>query len=190
MPGTDWSRNPLIVRAAATMAAGGVVAYATEAVWGLGVDPANSDAVARLLALKQRPRHKGLILLAADEAQLTPWLQELSPAERQRLAQTWPGAVTWLVPNRGLASRWVTGDFDTVALRVTAHPLAAGLCRAFGGPIVSTSANPQGLPPARTGWKVRQYFGKRLDALAPGQVGGRKNPSQIRDLATGKVIRR
>ncbi len=185
----DWSKNPLITRVAAVMAAGGVAAYATEAVWGLGVDPANSRAIERLLYLKQRPRHKGLILLAADLQQVEPWLQGLPPEQRRQLEESWPGPFTWLLPNRGLASHWVTGDFDTVALRVTAHPVAAGLCRAFGGPIVSTSANPQGLPPARTAWKVRQYFGRQLDALAPGWVGKRQRPSEIRDLATGRILR-
>lgn len=185
----DWSKNPLITRVAGVMAAGGVAAYPTEAVWGLGVDPGNPRAIERLLHLKHRPRHKGLILLAADMGQVQPWLQGLPAEQRQRLDESWPGPVTWLLPNHGLASHWVTGDFDTVALRVTDHPVAAGLCRAFGGPIVSTSANPQGLPPARTAWKVRQYFGRQLDALAPGQVGGRRNPSQIRDLATGRILR-
>lgn len=185
----DWSINPLVTRAAAVMAAGGVVAYATEAVWGLGVDPTNHRAIARLLQLKQRPRHKGLILLAADMKQLQPWLDPLPAEQRQRLEASWPGPVTWLVPNRGLASPWVTGDFETVALRVTDHPVAAGLCRAYGGPIVSTSANPQGLPPARTAWRVRQYFGRQLDAVVPGWVGGRQSPSQIRDLTSGQVVR-
>ncbi|HEY7883889.1 MAG TPA: Sua5/YciO/YrdC/YwlC family protein, partial [Cellvibrionaceae bacterium] len=129
----DMSRNPRVRRAAAMLAAGGVVAYPTEAVWGLGVDPANPQAVQRLLALKGRPRHKGLILLAANTEQLAPWLLGLSAEQQQRLADTWPGPVTWLLPNRGIASPWVTGDFTSVALRVTDHPLAGALCRAFGG---------------------------------------------------------
>jgi len=185
----DLARNPLVRRAAATMAAGGVIAYPTEAVWGLGVDPANPHAIRRLLELKGRPRHKGLILLAANTDQLTPWLVDLPAEQRQLLADSWPGPVTWLLPNRGIASSWVTGDFTTVALRVTNHPLAAALCQAFGGPIVSTSANPQGRPPARLAWQVRRYFGRQLDDLTPGVVGGRKTPSQIRDIITGSVHR-
>src|SRR5690554_3787662 len=114
-PVNDQAHNLLIGRAAETMAAGGVVAYPTEAVWGLGVDPGNVKAIQRLLALKGRPRHKGLILLAADTEQLAPWLVDLSAEQHQLLAATWPGPVTWLLPNRGIASPWVTGDFTTVA---------------------------------------------------------------------------
>ncbi|WP_041521977.1 Sua5/YciO/YrdC/YwlC family protein [Gilvimarinus agarilyticus] len=175
--------------AAQAAQAGGVIAYPTEAVWGLGVDPANSQAIERLLALKQRERAKGVILIAANLAQVEPWLAPLTGSERARLEASWPGPVTWLVPNRGQASNWVTGDFDTVALRVTDHPVARALCLAFGGPLVSTSANPQGQEPARTRDQVTGYFGDRLQAVAPGQVGSRNQPSEIRDLQTGRIHR-
>jgi L-threonylcarbamoyladenylate synthase len=185
----DWSRNPRILRAANVVKVGGVVAYPTEAVWGLGCDPYDYESVHRLLALKRRPVSKGLILIAADMQQLEPFLTQIDDLQRQRLKQSWPGPVTWLVPNNGLAPPWITGAFSSVALRVTDHPVAAGLCRAFGGPIVSTSANPLGLAPARMPLTLRRYFGDALDDIAPGHVGARNKPSEIRDLATGRICR-
>jgi L-threonylcarbamoyladenylate synthase len=186
---TDWSLNPRIRHTADVMRRGGVVAYPTEAVWGLGCNPFDRAAVEFLLSLKQRPMHKGLILIAADIRQLMPFIDHLDDLQRQKLKNTWPGPVTWLVPRNHLAPRWVTGDFPTLAVRVTDHPLAAGLCRAFGAPIVSTSANPQGLEPARDHLTLRRYFGQQLDAITPGAVGKRDKPSEIRDLLTGEIRR-
>lgn len=170
------------------MSRGGVIAYPTEAVWGLGCNPNDEQAVSRLLALKGRHVKKGLILVAASIRQLAPYLKQVTPAQRQQLEATWPGGVTWLVPDQ-TAPDWIRGEFDSVALRVSPHPLVAGLCTAFGGPVVSTSANPQGLPPAMSGMDVRRYFGSQLDGIAPGLVGNQRNPSEIRDLRTGKIVR-
>lgn len=186
---TSWHLNPRIQFAAHQMWRGGVVGYPTEAVWGLGCDPFNQSAVMRILELKHRPVHKGLILIAAEMKQLGPLLEPLNDIQRQRLKNSWPGPVTWLVPHRGLIPQWVTGDFDTVALRVTSHPVAAALSRAFGGPLVSTSCNPQGMAPARNARQVHSYFVDELDAIAPGSVGKQQNPSEIRDLVSGKICR-
>ncbi len=175
--------------AARTLHEGGIVAYPTEAVYGLGCDPRNREAVCRLLALKRRPMHKGLILIAAEYAQLLPYIRQPSPSRRLWLEQSWPGPVTWLIPARSGVPRWLRGRHATIAVRVTAHPLAAALCRAFGGAIVSTSANPAGLPPARTPLAVRRYFGDRLDSVIHGKTGSSRNPTEIRDLADGRVLR-
>ena len=140
---------------------GGVIAYPTEAVWGLGCDPWNEAAVRRLLALKSRPMHKGLILVAARATQFDFLLNDLPGEWLLRLADSWPGPNTWLV---------------------------RALC-AHTGPLVSTSANPAGRPSARSRLRVEQYFHNQLDGLLGGELGGRRNPSLIRDLATGKVIR-
>lgn len=186
---SDWANNPRIARAARLMQAGGVVAYPTEAVWGLGCDPGNPEAVARLLSLKDRSPAKGLILLAANLDQLAPLLAPLDDIQRQRLKQSWPGPTTWLIPHHGRVPAWISGHYDSVAVRVTDHPLAAGLSRAFGGPIVSTSANPQGKAPARSQLRLLHYFADALDDITPGPLGGRSQPSEIRDLLTGQVCR-
>lgn len=184
-----WEHNPRVRRLAKQMRAGGVCAYPTEAVWGLGCDPFNLSAVSRILALKQRSVSKGLILVAADIQQFEPYLSELSTQQYQLLLGSWPGPNTWLVPHNGMSAPWVHGDFSSVALRVSAHPIVVGLCRAFGGPIVSTSANPQGLNPAISAMDVNRYFNGLLDGIAPGSVDSAAQPSIIRDLETGVIVR-
>lgn len=182
--------NRLRLRIAARVVrAGGLIAYPTEAVYGLGCDPRNESAVIRLLTLKRRSIRKGLILIAADFAQLEPFLQPLTPPDRARLATTWPGPQTWLIPARTTVPRWLRGRYDTLAVRVTAHPLAAALCRACGHPLVSTSANRSGRPPARTAPAVRRQLGNSLDHLLPGPTGGAAKPTAIRDLRTGQIVR-
>lgn len=181
--------HPNIRTAAHCLRAGGVAAYPTEAVWGLGCDPDDPAAVARVIELKGRDPGKGLILVAAELAMLAPYLRGLQPRWIARMAATWPGPVTWLVPDNGRALPLVTGRQGTLAVRVTAHPVAAALSRAFGGAIVSTSANPQGLPPATRLREVKAYFGAGVDHYTSGRVGLRRRPSEIRDLRTGAVIR-
>ncbi len=169
--------------------AGGVVACPTEAVWGLSCDPDSERAVRRLLALKQRAVEKGLILVAASESQFGFLLAGLPDEQRQMLRDSWPGPNTWLVPHRGRVQPWVHGEHATVAIRVSAHPVVRALCEQWGGPLVSTSANPGGSQPPREAFQVLRYFGGELDALLPGRVGGADRPSQIRDLTTGTVLR-
>ncbi|QIB65664.1 L-threonylcarbamoyladenylate synthase [Kineobactrum salinum] len=182
--------SDLHLRAAVrALAQGGVLACPTEAVWGLSCDPDNPEAVSRLLELKQRPLEKGLILVAASAAQLQPLLAPLTEAQRSKLSLSWPGPTTWLVPHGGRLPPWVHGDHDTVALRVSAHPVVAALCHAWGGPLVSTSANPAGCKPATTAFQVRRYFRQQLDYIVPGAVGTAARPSVIRDLLTDRIIR-
>ncbi len=125
-----------------------VIAYPTEAVFGVGCDPDSEVAVNRLLALKQRPVEKGLILIAANYEQLKPYIDDsmLTPAQRETIFSAWPGPVTFVFPAQPTTPRWLTGRFDSLAVRVTDHPLVVELCRAFGKPLVSTSANLTGLP--------------------------------------------
>lgn len=176
-------------RAVTCLRRGGVLAYPTEAVWGLGCDPFDHAAVAAILALKQRPQAKGLILVASSIAQFAPYLQGLSPQQYQQLARSWPAAITWLVPDNGYAPLAVRGDHGSVALRVSAHPLVQQLCQAWGGPIVSTSANRAGRPALRNEWQVRREFGRGIDCYLPGPLGGASAPSKIIDLQTGRVLR-
>jgi len=166
----------------------GVVACPAEAVWGLSCDPFSELAVHHILELKGRTADKGLIVVAADEWMLEPLLQDLPPRCRRELALSWPGANTWLVPNRDLFPWWITGDSDEVAVRVTSAPALRDLSRAFGGPLVSTSANPAGALPARHGFQVVRYFGPDLPR-ATGTVDLCAKPSTIRRVKTGEVLR-
>ncbi|MFT4996698.1 MAG: L-threonylcarbamoyladenylate synthase [Chitinophagales bacterium] len=180
------SKAELVARA---VHAGGVIAYPTEAVWGLGCDPFNEIAVRRLLVLKSRPETKGLILIADTIEVFEPLLEGITTEQRQKLAESWPGPNTWLVSHGNLLPAWIVGEYSTVAIRVSAHPTVKKLCHAFGGPVVSTSANPSGKPPALDSASVKGYFGEQLDGILEGSVGGAKNPSTIRNLITDQVIR-
>ncbi|MBE2170021.1 MULTISPECIES: L-threonylcarbamoyladenylate synthase [unclassified Cobetia] len=177
--------------AAACLRNGGIVAYPTEAVWGLGCDPDDGEALARLIKLKSRDAAKGLILIAGDIAQLEPWLAGVTVGQREQLLASWPGPYTWLVPDNGRAHPLLRGEHVSLAVRVTDHPLVQALCAAFGGPLVSTSANRAGESPAMTADEVRDAFGDALvnDVILEGPLGGNPRPSTIRDLATGKVLR-
>ena len=177
-------------RAARALRAGGVVAYPTEAGWGLGCDPWDEAAVGRLLALKGRPAAQGLILIAAEPGQLTPFLAPLPPERAGEIHASWPGPVTWVLPAAVEVPAWLTGGRDTIAVRVTAHPAAALLCELAGGAIVSTSANRSAGRPARSAAAVRRIFGERIDAILPGPVGDLERPTPIRDGRTGAYLRR
>ena len=168
---------------------GGIIAYPTESCYGLGCDPRNFRAVRRLLQLKKRSPAKGLILLAAKPAQLRPYLAALPPALQTRLHAPWPGAHTWLVPAANGCPAWLRGGFDTIAVRVTAHPVAASLCRWLGMALVSTSANPSGGKPARSAQECRRLFGRRV-LVVSGRIGVRRRPSTIQHLASGEIIRK
>ena len=182
-------KQSLIDTAVEAMRNGGVIAYPTEAVFGLGCDPDNRAALNALLALKQRPASKGLILIAADVSQLVPYIAPVDEAMLQRALKTWPGPVTWLFPCARNIEPLLIGEFTTIAVRVTAHPVARELCQAFGKAIVSTSANVTGQLPARTVAEVKAQFADHLAAIVDGSVDLQAQPSEIRDLVSNKVIR-
>lgn len=179
--------NPEQVRAVFWQ--GGLLAYPTEAVWGLGCNPWDQAAVGRLLTLKQRPLHKGLILVAGQWAVLAPWLQHLSAPQRAQLTATWPGPVTWLIPRPPGMPDWITGGQPRVAVRLSAHPTIATLTSILGVPLVSTSANRSGRRAGRHEWQVRYWLGDEVDCYISGATGGAAQPSTIRDLVTGATRR-
>ncbi len=169
--------------------AGGVIAYPTEGVWGLGCLPELSDAVLRILSLKNRSWTEGLILIAGTIEQLDEYLDGLSREQRKTLTEHWPGPTTFLVPDNGHAPQWIVGRHDTLAVRVTDHPVVRFICDAVDGALVSTSANITGRPSARSAMEVRRYFGDCVDLIVPGDLGGAAGASEIRVLTTGEVIR-
>ena len=178
-----------IIKAARTIRAGGVVAYPTEAVFGLGCDPLNEIAVRRVLELKQRPVEKGLILIAAEFSQLEPYLQPVGSNIHNRILESWPGPITWLLPARRWVSRTLRGRHSTIAVRITAHPSAAKLCRAVGSAIVSTSANRAGQPPCRSVEQLIEAFSDGIDFILDAPLGLATAPSEIRDAISGRIIR-
>ncbi len=181
--------SPLLRRAARLLRRGGVVAYPTEAVFGLGCDPGDEAALRRILAIKGRPGRAGFILIAANRGQLQGWIAPTA-AEQRRLAAPTRSPVTWVVRAGPRAPRLLTGGRPTVAVRITTHPIAAALCRAAGMPLISTSANVHGRAPARSALAVRRRLGRRLDVVVPGATSGQPRPTEIRLAATGAVLRR
>ena len=186
-----------LVRAVAVLRAGGVIAYPTEAVFGLGCDPRSDHALGRIAAIKRRRFTKGLILIGSECEHLEPFVRPdwMGWVERCLVRGRGPSdpPVTWLVPARAGAPGAVTGRRSgsraRVAVRVTAHPIASALCRGFGGAIVSTSANAAAAPPARSALAVRRRLGRQLDLVVPGPTGGHARPSTIRDAETGRTLR-
>jgi L-threonylcarbamoyladenylate synthase len=168
---------------------GKVIAYPTEAVFGLGCDPRNETAVGHLLGLKHRPASAGLILIGNDFSQFSSWVSQVSPQQLKLAQETWPGPVTWLFPRGENVPDMVAGDHDSIAIRVTAHEPCIRLCEAFGGPLISTSANPHSAPPARSSGEIESYFGSFLGGILEGPLGGRQSTSEIRDLRTGESLR-
>jgi L-threonylcarbamoyladenylate synthase len=185
------SERPLlsIGEAAQLLCDGKVIAYPTEAVYGLGCDPTNESAVRRILELKSRTPGAGLILIADCFERFEPYVGALLPGQLDRAMQRWPGPVTWLFPRGPGVPDWLAGTHPTVALRITAHPVCCGLCSAFGGAIVSTSANPTAAEPARTAERVMAYFGNTIEGIVEGDVGEAERPSEIRDLVSGRIVR-
>lgn len=177
--------------AVALLRHGGVIAYPTEGVWGLGCDPRNEAAVQRVLAIKQRPVEKGLILIAAGVAQLRDFVDfdALTNAQRDAVLSSWPGANTWVVPKRGNMQPWISGAHDSIAVRVSAHAPVIALCTAFGGALVSTSANLSGLPAPRERGEFDPELLRRIDGVLVGETGGLDKPTPIRDARSGSALR-
>lgn len=185
--GSRW-RIP-IDEAGALLRDGAVLGYPTESCFGLGCDPADRAAVDRVLAAKGRAEAKGVILIGGARDHLDPYMADLPAAARARLDAFWPGPVTFLVPPSARVPVWIRGDHPRVALRLTAHPHAARLCQAFGGALVSTSANREGQPSLRTHEAVATEFGDEIDGCVNGRVGMRVRPSAIVDALSGERLR-
>ncbi|GAB6196798.1 L-threonylcarbamoyladenylate synthase type 1 TsaC [Lysobacter xanthus] len=177
--------------AVAVLIRGGVIAYPTEGVWGLGCIPFDGEAVHRLLAIKRRPVDKGLILVAAEAAQfdaVADWAA-LDAASLERVRASWPGPHTWIVPAGAAAPAWITGGRGSLALRVSAHPVVAALCRRLGGPLVSTSANLAGEPAPRLARDLSPALLALVDGVCDGETGGLAQPTPIRDARNGAALR-
>ena len=167
-----------------------VVAYPTEAVFGLGCNPNSQSAVENLLVLKQRPMSKGLILIAPSLDFLLPFIDESRLMEEhwQRLTTQYDRPTTWVVPAKTTTPKFLTGDFDSIAVRISQHSAVKLLCEQAGFALTSTSANLTGQPPCHTAQEVKQQFGTDFPVLDM-PVGGAVNPSEIRDIFTNQVFR-
>lgn len=178
-----------IDRAVAALRSGGVIAYPTEAVWGLGCDPLNQDAVAKLFGLKQRPLGQGVLLIGSGYEQFSEFVGPCPETALARAMATWPGPNTWVFPRNDRVPAWIVGEHAGIALRVTDHPVARQLCSAFGSALISTSANRHGHAAARNADEVRAMFGNELGQIVEGELGGLERPTPIRDAISGELLR-
>jgi L-threonylcarbamoyladenylate synthase len=171
---------------------GGVIAYPTEAVFGLGCDPDNPQAIRKLLAIKDRPEEKGLILLAGDFTQLLPYLDisQLSQAQTKTILSRWPNGITQILPANPDISPLLTGCYNSIAVRITDHPDVVALCQRANRAIVSTSANLTGQPPAKTWQQVQEQLADKVDFVLKSETLGYSKPSQIIDGLTGEILRK
>ena len=185
VPVNDWH----VRRAVRTLEGGGIIVYPCEGVLGLGCDPFRAAAVRRLLLLKRRPARMGLILIASAFEQVRPLIAPLPPSLMREVLDSWPGPVTWVLPVATRVPDWLTGGRDTLALRITAHPLASAVCSAFGAPVVSTSANISGRKPPRRLLSLSRFLRARVDYVVPGRTGGARGPTEIRDVRSGALLR-
>ena len=179
--------SQIIRRAGRVVRGGGVIAYPTEGVFGLGCLPDDIAAVERLLDIKQRSASKGLILIAARSGQFRDWIDA---SHLERLPEPDPQhPVTWIVRPANLVPAIVTGDHAGLAVRLTTNPVAAAICDAVDMPVVSTSANIAGRPVARNTYVLRRKFGHLVDYVVPGACGPASHASEIRDLDSNAVLR-
>nr|WP_236608360.1 Sua5/YciO/YrdC/YwlC family protein [Candidatus Blochmannia vafer] len=169
-----------------------VIIYPTESVFGLGCNPDSESAIRTLLKIKRRSWKKGLILVAANYSQLLKYVDDRLLSDNQRLLvfSTWPGPVTWVFPARVGTPYWLTGQFSSIAVRVSDFKPIRYLCLDFGKPLVSTSANLSGYPPARTVIEVHNQFRYYNLPIMHHNVLGLPCPSEIRDVVSGRIIRK
>jgi L-threonylcarbamoyladenylate synthase len=168
---------------------GGVIAYPTESVFGLGCDPNNLKALEKILRIKKRPAAKGLIILVSDIAQAESFIQPLTDTQLKQLNQKQIRATTWLIPRKPELSPLLCGNHEKLAIRITTHPIAKAICEFNNSALVSTSCNLSGRPEMKTMLDVRNKLGAQIDHVVNG-VCGKQKPSQIIDLATGQILRK
>jgi L-threonylcarbamoyladenylate synthase len=172
-----------IEKAVAVLRAGGLVAFPTETVYGLGADASNPDALRKIFAAKGRPQDHPLIVHVADAVQLANWARDIPPPAARLAKRFWPGPLTIILRRAPHVSDLVTGGQDTVALRVPSHPVAQALLRAFGGGVAAPSANRFGRVSATTAEHVRHEFGAAVDCVLDGGAADVGIESTIVDLS-------
>ncbi len=186
---TDVFSIEEIYKAVDILKHGGIIAYPTEAVYGLGCLPEHIPAIKRLLQIKQRSKEKGLILLASQWVQIEPYISELPTELRDKMNASWPGPITWLVPSAPTTSSWITGEFNSVAVRISAHSIVQEICQQSQSAIISTSANISNQAMIYNAQEVQHSFAKSIDGIIDAPLGKSTRPSQIIDVMTDQIIR-
>lgn len=170
---------------------GGVVAYPTESVFGLGCDPQNISSLNRLLAIKKRDENKGLIIVASKISQVESYIDfdRISEDDWLGVLNKWPGPFTFILPTLSSVPRLLTGNRDTIAIRVSSNNFIVSLCNSLNGPIVSTSCNISGKPAIRSYEQACCEFLGKVDYIVNANVDGLQKPSTIIDAISHKILR-
>jgi L-threonylcarbamoyladenylate synthase len=168
---------------------GGIIAYPTESVFGLGCDPFNEDAVKNLLQLKQRSVDQGLILVASHIRQIVPLIQPIEANDLARALKTWPGHYTWVFPPSKIVPDWISGKNGSIAIRLSMHPIVVQLCTQLNQPLVSTSANLSNQDNLNSIKDIKTIFGDKIGFYLDAPVGNAKKPSTIQDAHNLKTYR-
>lgn len=179
----------MINQAVQVIKSGGIIAYPTEAVYGLGCDPFNQKAVLKLLQLKQRPIEAGLILVASHLQQVLPLIQPKHANDLARALKTWPGHFTWVFPKSKKVPNWVSGNHPSIAVRVSKHPVIVQLCEKLNAPLVSTSANISKHGTLTSINEIKDAFGAKIECYLDAPLGVEKTTSVITDAHTLEIIR-
>lgn len=181
--------NEQIKNAVDNLRQGKIIAYPTEAIYGLGCDPFNQAAVDRLLKIKNRPEEKGFILIADNWQRVENLVKPIDKTLLKKILSTWPNHITWIFPASSKTPEWIRGAHTTIAIRITSFPVAKKLCEMFEKPIISTSANIEGTKPLKTEKEVKKIFKNQIDYIIDAPVGNHEKPSEMREALTGNVIR-
>ncbi|MEC7885498.1 MAG: L-threonylcarbamoyladenylate synthase [Pseudomonadota bacterium] len=168
---------------------GKIVAYPTESVFGIGCDPENEKSINKIIAIKNRSKQKGLIIIADEVKKLSKFIHKdyLDLFIKKSDIESKP--TTWIVPSSKHVLNLVKGEDSSVALRITQHPIASRICKYSNKAIISTSANISSKTPAKNSNEILMQFGEEIDIIVDGRVGDSIKPTQIVDLITNKVIR-
>jgi L-threonylcarbamoyladenylate synthase len=180
--------SPEVRRAAEILRAGGLVAFPTETVYGLGADASSEAALRKLYAVKQRPPSHPVIVHFASADDAFGWAREAPEAARRLAARFWPGPLTLILKRAAHVRDFVTGGQDSIGLRVPSHPVAQALLRAFGAPIAAPSANRFGRVSPTTAEHVRRDLGDEVDLVLEGGESEVGIESTIVDLSRGRAV--
>ena len=167
---------------------GGLIAYPTETVYGLGADPYNAEAIQKIFTAKGRAEDKGIILLIRGVDDLSTLVHTVSPTAQILIEVFWPGPLTLVFrANRDLSPA-LLGGRDTIALRHSSSSVASRLLFVLGGPLTSTSANRSAEPPARSACEVENALGDHLDLILDGGPSDTTLPSTLVDVSSDRAI--
>jgi L-threonylcarbamoyladenylate synthase len=184
---SDKNTDEIIHRAITVLNAGGIIAYPTETLYGLGTRIDNESALKRLYALKHRPTEKTIPIIIGSTSQLPSLAEHVNDTAHRLIETFWPGPLTLIFNARNKLSTYVTSA-RKIAIRVPGESFALQLAKSAGFPITATSANISGLPPARSASMVQDYFGASIDLLIDGGESGSTIPSTIADVSKEPAV--